>query len=560
MKMSVAIILKKSVIGSLAILMTACAVTPHDITKVQNGLEKDIEEGFSKSKQQRRQEGALTKVDGNFVGGKAVELPYSAGLPPIFFQKVVINPAIRGYGSIGQAANNITLASGIPTRVNPDLFLEDKIEESKALGRAVVTSQVQNQQTLGANKSEAAQNISETTIKRNVPLEYSGQLIDYLNMVASSSGVEWTYDDGAIQFSRFYSKVFYLKSSPGEVAFTSSMSKKGGKTDFTSDTSASIKASYNIWKQVEASVKSVLSIKGKMTVNEAAGSITVVDYRENVNRAQKIIDRENDTLVRQVSVDVRTVNVQVDESTLMNLNLNMVWNALANGYAVPSGSTAGTAGTLTAGIGANGTTTGSAAFSQAGTMGGASFGVGMLGPFRGTTVNINNLNSIGKVLSSETTNAVTTNRVPVMIGKFSSQWYIDTASPATVSTTGVVTAGTITSKELTTGSFVHMVPTISENNTVLLNLSVDKSNLDSLVTQTSGTGVTQTTIQLPKTSGTKSSHNVNMAQNESLILMGVNSDNSSGGNSYGFTGIGTQNEKIKYIQIMIVTPRIMSGV
>jgi type IVB pilus formation R64 PilN family outer membrane protein len=533
---------KKSVLCSLAILMSACAVTPADITKVQTGLEKDIDSGFSKSKSQRRQEGALTKVDGNFVGGKAVELPYSASLPPIFFQKIVINPSIRGYGSIGQAANNITLASGIPTRVNPDLFLEDKIEESKALGRAVILPQAQNQQIAGANKPEGAQNISETTIKRNVPLEYSGQLIDYLNMVASSSGVEWTYDDGAIQFSRFYSKVFYLKSSPGEIAFNSSMAKKGGKTDFTSDTSAGIKAGYNIWKQIEASIRSVLSLKGKMTVNEASGSITVVDYRENVNRAQKIIERENDSLVRQVSVDVRTVNVQVDESTLINLNLNMVWNALSSG------------------TGDNGTTTGSSAFSQAGTMGGASFGVGSLGPFRGSTVNINNLNSIGKILSSETTNAVTTNRVPVMIGKFSSQWYIDSATPATVSTSGVVTAGAVTSKELTTGSFIHMVPTISENNSVLLNLSVDKSNLDSLVTQTNGTGATQTTIQLPKTSGTKSAHNVNMAQNESLILMGVNSDNSTGGNSYGFTGVGTQNEKIKFIQIMIVTPRIMSGV
>ena len=535
-----------------SVLMSGCAVTPADVTKKEKQIAEQVDTAVTQAKNQRQQERALTVVPGNFVGGQSVELPYSSTLPPIFFQKIVINPAIRGFGSISQAAININLATGIPVRVNPDLFFEDKIEETKALGRPIMTAQAPGQQktTPGVLTpknmvlDDASEKISQSPIKRNVPLDYNGQFIDYLNMVAASSGVEWQYLDGAIEFSRFQTKVFYLKASPGEIDFSTGMTKGGGSntaggtgSNYTSNTSATFTGHLKVWKQLELAVKAALSLRGKAIVNDASGSVTVVDYRENVARVQSIIERENNVLGRQVSVEVKTIVLQVDESSLLNLSISTIWSAL-NGSA-SGGASAAYTNTL-----ASGTTGYSIA----------------TGPFAGSKINLTNLNDIGKVVSSESTNAVTSNRVPVMLGKFTSTYFVSAATAGTVGANGVVTGATQTTTPLTTGSFFHMIPTIGENNSLLLNLSIERSNLDGIQNLVTGVGTSQTTVQLPQTSGTQSTHNVTMGQNETLILMGVNNDLATAGNRWSTGAVGTSNSKTKYIQIMIVTPRIMQGV
>jgi Flp pilus assembly secretin CpaC len=163
-------------------------------------------------------------------------------------------------------------------------------------------------------------------------------------------------------------------------------------------------------------------------------------------------------------------------------------------------------------------------------------------------------------LSDSTSTVLTTNRVPVMTGDFATRGFLASTTPAA----GGATAGGagvpgLTPGSVTTGSFMRVLPTIKENNTVLLNLSVDVSDLLGFGSATTGSGSTLQQIQWANTSGTKTLSNLQLNQGESMVLAGIGTDAVNANRNAGVAGASSTATKNKTMFLVIVTPRILKG-
>jgi Flp pilus assembly secretin CpaC len=106
---------------------------------------------------------------------------------------------------------------------------------------------------------------------------------------------------------------------------------------------------------------------------------------------------------------------------------------------------------------------------------------------------------------------------------------------------------------------MRVMPTIKDNNTILLNLTVDVSDLLGFGSATTGSGSTLQQIQWANTTGTKTISNLQLNQGESMVLAGIGSDLVNANRSAGVAGASSTATKTKTMFIVIVTPRILKG-
>ena len=116
--------IKKSQIylGIIAsISLAGCAVSYSDIADMRESKTQTSEAQIKRTATQLKQEQSLTRMSGNFLGDTPIDLPYAAKLPPIFFENVIIRQRGLNYGTVAQAAKNISLATGLSVWTNPDV-------------------------------------------------------------------------------------------------------------------------------------------------------------------------------------------------------------------------------------------------------------------------------------------------------------------------------------------------------------------------------------------------------------------------------------------------------
>ena len=530
----------------LAVLITlsGCAVSPMDIWNMKDSATQNGESALKQSKTQLKQEGMLARIKGNYIGDDPIDMPSASKLPSVFFQKISISTKSSAFGSVTQAAKNIGIATGLSVRVNPDVD-------------GVVSTTVQQQQ-LGNNNQAlmAIQNANQINSKTPVRLDFDGQLLTYVNMVADSAGVNWEYVDGSLNFFRLATQTFTIHSAnPGEISFTDSMSKGASATtgstgtsnasangSFSSTSSVSSAGNYSVWKLLTPVLTSALSTVGKISINEASGTVTVTDTRDALTRITKIIDKQNTILSRQVAIDVRVIKVALNDETSAGINLNAVYNSIQNGV---------TKNVLTLAAPAN------LASQSAGSL---SFVMNGPPSLNGSSAAIQALNQFGTIASDSTSSVVTTNRVPAMTGAYATTGFLAQTTPANG---GATTAGTgvpgLTPGSVTTGTFLRVTPTVRENDTILMAMSLDLSNLDGIGSAQTGSGQTLQQIQWANTDGTKTTSNLVLNKDQSMVTVGLVSESVNSTSNNGFSGASADGKKSKSIFVVIVTPRILRG-
>jgi type II secretory pathway component GspD/PulD (secretin) len=282
---------------------------------------------------------------------------------------------------------------------------------------------------------------------------------------------------------------------------------------------------------------------GSVTVDMAAGHLIVRDVRTSVEEVGRLVAIENAILSRQVELQLRIIRVQYSDSTQNGASLSTAYNKLVDGKSEAAFG-------LTSPSSLAGADSGSLGFS-------------ILGPnsrWAGTQLLIQALNNLGKIVSDKTTSIITTNRHQVPITKFLTQSYLAKTDPGQGGITGGAGVPGLTPGTVTTGFFLNALPTVYENNSVSLFLSLDQSDLLSLNSISTGTGATLQQIQIPTVSGDKSDHNVGLHEGESLVLMSLSGDAMNSSNRYGITGASQSNSATKDMQVIIVTPKVLQGI
>lgn len=544
--------MNKYIAGACIIVLSGCAFTTKELNKIVNERKEQSDKLITKAAEQKKQEPFLARVDANYVGDQPIDLPDVAKLPPIFFEPVTIRPSGPSFGTVVQAAKYLSLASGLAVRTTPDVDLAPPTMKGTTVATAPIPP--------GSNASIELNKKLET-----VKLSYSGTVLGYIKKIADSGGVDWTYKDGSVVFSRIATKTFYLETvAPGTVSITDGMTKgstagtgsTGGSNtsttgSFNATSSVTMDGKYSVWTELTASIEGALTTAGKYSISESSGAITVTDTKDALERVRTIIDNQNALLGKQVSIEVRSITLQADITSQAGIDLSAVYQILNAASVKSDGSVVPTA------------RTGAIAPPTVTSSNGGSMAFLVTDPasrWYGSYALAQAMNQFGNVLTDQTSSVITTNRMPAMTGSYNTQGYLASTTPATG---GSTSAGTgvpgLTPGSVTVGSFLRVLPTIRNNNTILLNMSLDASDLLGFGSASTGQGQTQQQIQWANTNGVKTTTNLSVNQGESVVLVGTGVEKVNGNSANGIGGASLKNSKNQFLYIIVVTPRILKG-
>lgn len=167
-----------------------------------------------------------------------------------------------------------------------------------------------------------------------VAIVYTGPADGLLDQVASGLGASWRYipTENRIHFARFITETFSVAAVPGSMT---SEAKVGGQQQSaggansiqaTAESNNKTLSEIDIWKNVEAGVKQLLSSRGTVTVNQTTTSVTVRDRADRVEAVRDFIRDTNEALTKRVDVEVRVYRVANQRGDQRSISLDMLVN------------------------------------------------------------------------------------------------------------------------------------------------------------------------------------------------------------------------------------------
>lgn len=377
-------------------------------------------------------------------------------------------------------------------------------------------------------------------------VSWNGSLSGLLDNVTTRLGLSWRYEYGHIAIFWLDTRNFAINFMDSDASFesktvsgttssagTSGNSSGGNKGDNSTSqtTTATIKS--NIFKDVETTVKSMLT-PGSGRLNLSAGVLTVTDTPRVLDAIGRYIDDRNRELNRQVMISVKVFSVENRHQNQLGID----WNAVLN--------------TGSVGLSLTSPFTGAASDALSG-------GVAILdGKGQGTQTFLKALDEQAKLSVLTTASALTTNLSAVPIQNALQQDYVPSIS--TSQTPNVGTSTSITTATITTGFNMTALPFLMPNSPKMqLEFSISMSDDPTFKDFTSG----GQNAQLAKTNLKTTTQRVIMQSGQTLVLSGYeqlsDSANRQGTGSYSFFGLGggARGDDSRRMFIILVTPVVL---
>ncbi|MDQ7980373.1 type II secretory pathway protein [Paraburkholderia sp. SARCC-3016] len=531
--------LKTAIAAAAVTIIAGCAVTQGDVNAVYNASHQTATDAMNAEPQPLP---LVEDVDSAFLGDRQVPVAYDASLPAVFRERQVTIPANLG---VKQIATLISNATGYSVHLSPDVFVpRESLVPRESTGDG---------KTNGVSGTVGRNNYEEPVFAQ----AYTGKVGAYLREMTDSLGLDWSFDGATINISRFVTRMYQIAAIPGKVSVKSTMSKgtqtstgnqsNGGGTtstdtgSFSAVTSTGRDGSFDQIQSITDELNRLRSPMGRVVVNPQSRLVVVYDTKEAADRMGELLSRENAISTRQVSIRVRTLQVQFSNGSQAGVNADVVFNAIQGGlakYAVSFTSPTSLSS------------------------GGGTVGLSVLkpnAPFSGTNAVINALNQYGKTITDTTQTKLTLNGLPVSIASFQSDDFLRSTTPSIGSISGTsggvpgLTPGTVT-----TGDFVNILPSVNDHNQIVLAYWADSSKLNGpFTTASAGSGETLQSIQLTHIIGNKDDQTIALSDGQTIVLYGTMTDMSDSTTNGGIAGItGTWN-KSQVFQVIMLTASVV---
>ena len=298
-------------------------------------------------------------------------------------------------------------------------------------------------------------------------------------------------------------------------------------------------SSMEIWHEVEAAVKSVMTSDGKLSMTPSAGTLTVRDTPVALRQVEAQITEFNRIYSRQITLNVEVYSVERTKADNNAVDWHLAWGEAANKLGIKLGSTGGAAG-------------GTSAFTIS----------SMGGPFNGSSLAVALLSTVGKttLLTSVPVTTLNGQTVPVNISR--EQAYVASVS-STVSSGSLGGAQTesITPGVVTDGFSMNVMPRILEDNSVIIRFAVDLATINGITTFTSPNGLSS--VQLPQRSVRDFLQNVKVKSGQTVVLTGfqqvTGTENGQGPGSpkAWFLGGSRNSTATDRTLVIVITPYIL---
>ena len=424
---------------------------------------------------------------------RSVPLDPSLHLPPHLGKLTLRLP---GRHSLGQIAELLSRLIELPVQVTPDALMDPALfQPGTAAPPPASTAVASSAQSAAAQTQSQAAALRATTmlfndaeLRTTFELNYSGPLRGFLDDLCSRAGLQWRFNEGRIVLSRVVNRVIAVKALSGGI--TASASLAGGPS-----LSATSTANGNFWAALTANLKEQVSAQGKLQVDERLGSVTVTDALSNVEAIERFINAQNELMMRQLTLEVEVLQVDLKQEQSTGINWNAVSSQLNGTLTLRSPDTLG---------------------SFSGAAGGTfSFIKGK------DTALVSLLEEFGKVNTAYSAVLTTTHRQPVPLGVTSKEGYLKSVTAGTVSSlTGVATGATLTADTITTGFSMLITPTVLDSGRILLESLLSVSSLRELREFSSGEGALRNSVQLPAVDDFTTFQRLSVRAGETLVMTG----------------------------------------
>lgn len=487
------------------------------------------------------------EVDAPWIVGKSIPLAREVTLPPALRKDVKTAVLFDSrWVTLNAAAERIMLATNLIVTVAPDVFIE-----AGALQRKAGSGQGQGGGA-AAKPSFAAMppgiQLEANPMPMPIPLPMPGSvgnsrpaaplappaagraarpaesangfdmpnmnapLSQILDVIATKLSIQWKYDESSNSV-RFYRLVTKTWETPFRAAKASYKSSLDGETSQTNNANALTARSTNTspvednmrdlveLTSMRENAESVMTLSGSIFANPATGTITMTDTVDSIDAADSIIKNGVRSLSRMVRLRMQTIKVTSSKSGEAGLDVTAaVSRALANvpDFTLSLGSPAGLTST------------------NAGTVGLQVFS----GSAAGSSAVARALEEVGDVEVSTEIPLTTRNRRGVYYNVGRTFSYVSSTTPAAATTGGTGGTPGITTAQDEVGLKLFMYPEVTAKDTVMLNVTLDQSTLQSLETFSSGTGINMQSVQLPEKDREGSQQQVPIRNGQTIVLTG----------------------------------------
>ena len=509
----------------LALAGGGCAKTNHQVDPIERQGEKFREQSRSRT---------VEVVETPYLGAKISPLLSSTN--PILSKQVML----RRKGTLASIAAAISELSSLPVQVATDQ--EDPKKTTPEAGHASTAQALapsapaggqgvnMDLETLlqGGGKNGGSLAVSGLALGEGkvLSVSYEGTLRGLLDHVAALSGYGWDFDEknNSVTFAHSLVRTFTILGAPGKVSYENKLTNKSkenastgissslvsqpvSREDTSSQTSqtSGTTLTFDVWADTEKAVKALLTPKGVVVVNQAAGTITVRDTPESVRRVATYVDELNTRISRQVALTVRVWSLKVTDDAEIGFNIQTLFqNADVSDVALSAGSISGvgTINTATATI--------------------------VSGRLKDSSAVLKALRQWGKATQVTSAGGLVMSNQPVPVLAIERHAYLAGVGKSTsdYSQTTEITPG-----EVTTGFAMTVIPHILDQRRVILQYNINISSLDEMKELTTS----DVTVELPQTSTRALSQRSVLKMGQTLVLCGFEKESTDTSNAIGIT-------------------------
>lgn len=481
------------------------------------------------------------EVDAPWIVGKSVPLAREVTLPQALRKDVKTAVMFDSrWVSLSAASERIMMATGLVVTIAPDVYLEPAALQRRAAGgkgSAAAAPQPAfaamppgmpvdaNPMPLPLPGAVAAprapagvpspagrvQRASESANGFDMP-NMNAPLSQILDIIATKLAIHWKFEEStnSIRFYRMTTKTWdtpfraakasYKSSLQGETSATNNANALTNRSASNSPIEDEVRDLVEL-QAMRENAESVMTVSGSVFANPATGTITMTDTTDSIDAADAIIKSGVRSLSRMVRLRMQTIKVTSNRTGEFSLDVSAaVSRALANvpDFTLSLGSAANLASTNAGSVGLqvfSGSAAGSKAIAKA-------------------------LAEVGDVEISTEIPLATRNRRGVYYNVGRTFSYVSSTTPAAATTGGTGGTPGITTAQDEVGLKLFMLPEVTAKDTVMLNVTLKQSTLQSLETFSSGTGANQQSVQLPEKDSEGSQQEVPIRNGQTIVLTG----------------------------------------
>lgn len=496
--------------SSLALAVSGCASYQETISesnKASSDIRKETKNKYKKLNKEHVDN--FEVIDGFFLADSSKSIDYRETIPDM---NITLNS--RSSMSMHQILERLRADTEIPMRVIANLedgevdFDDVEIDDFTQLP------------------------ILPLTREEGFVINHEGTLKEALNKIAGQFDLSWKYIDGEVVFYRYVTKAIDVDALPGEAQTNSNL--QGGSGSFGADgssggggsSSTQLSSSTSIWTALEANVAAMLTEDGEVVVSEATGKIIVKDRPDNVKTIERYIESENADLRKQVMINIKVLSINKNRSAGQDINWEAISGSLSSDFSF------GLSGGGSMNLGS-----------------GAAVVSGLIedgSAFEGSEAVFQAINDHAETSLMTNVFVSTLNNQPAPLQVVKRQAYISSAGTTVTetSTTTNIEQGTVN-----TGFSISLLPKIMRNDDILLQYSINLSDLQNLETVSSG----DQTIQTPEIDTRDFLQRISLKSGETLVISGFERVLSSYEKKIGGRNNSLDNDMI----VIIMTPVII---